>query len=148
MKAESILQGLVLVLCLVPLVGCKREQQGIDDPRAREQLKGLGNSHIELGQDRVLVLRERATTLALGDSQTRLTTLLGPFDREELIGPKKGEAWKCRGLLYYVAMVEEEPGNANDVKVEFIFERKGDKLVAVLSNVEGIASRGDMAQCR
>lgn len=104
--------------------------------------------HFVLGPDKVRALRERVIALKLGDLRKDVTASLGPADREELIGPKKGRDWKCRRLLYYIIMVDEAPGNTNDVKVELVFERQGDRLVAVISNADGIPNRGDMTTCR
>jgi len=87
-------------------------------------------------------------SLKVGDTRAQATALLGPADHEELLGPKEGLDWKCRGLVYYLLIVDQRSGNARDITVELVFDRKDDKLVAVLSNAEGIASRGDMAVCR
>jgi hypothetical protein len=78
-----------------------------------------------LASDKVRVLRERTTTLEVGELRKDVTASLGPPDHQELLGPKKGRDWKCRGLLYYVSLVDEVPGNANDVKVDSCFSGKG-----------------------
>jgi hypothetical protein len=44
-------------------------------------------------------------------------------------------------------MFDGIPGNAKDRRVELVFDRK-DALVAILSNVDGITSRGDFSVCR
>lgn len=69
-------------------------------------------------------------------------------DHEELIGPKKGNDWTCRNLVYYVAIVDKLPGNTNDKRVALVFDRMEDRLVAIMSNVDGVPSRGDLGSCR
>jgi hypothetical protein len=54
----------------------------------------------------------------------------------------------CRDLVYYVMLVGEEPGNVRDKEVRLVFDRSHDKLVQILSTVDGIASRGDLTACR
>ena len=130
------------------LGGCKMKQQSKVDVSQESRPNVSVKPHFALEPDRVHVLRDRVTALKLGDPRSDVTASVGPFDREELIGPKKGRDWKCRGLLYSVITVDETPGNAKDIKVELVFERQGDKLVAVISNVDGIASREDMKACR
>jgi hypothetical protein len=124
-----------------------KEQRRVDVSQ-ESQPNVSAKPHFAIEPERLLVLRDRVTALKLGDPRTDAMASVGPFDREDLIGPKKGREWKCRGLVYYVTMIDELPGNAHDVRVELVFERQGDKLVAVISNVEGIASRGDMIACR
>jgi hypothetical protein len=141
-------QKLIFVAWLIWLGGCRMEQQRKVDTSQESRPNVLVKPHVALGAERVAVLRDRVASLKLGDLRKDVTALVGPFDREELMGPKTGRDWKCRGLLYYVIMVDETPGNANDIKVELVFDRQADRLVAVISNVDGIASRGDMAICR
>jgi hypothetical protein len=88
------------------------------------------------------------TDLKLGETRSEVATYVGPPSREERFGPKRTPLnWKCRGLVYEVIRVEEEPGNTGDKRVELVFDRQ-DKLIAIWSNVDGITERGDTMACR
>ena len=114
------------------------------DEEARSTMK----PHFVLETAKLEKLRARITDLKLGDSRTTATASIGAPDHEELLAPKQEREWKCRNLVYYVSLIEELPGNVNDKKVELVFDRQTDRLVAILSNVEGVSNRGDLSQCR
>jgi hypothetical protein len=107
----------------------------------------LSKPYFELTPGQQQTLREHMRTLTLGEKSASVTAHMGSFDREDLLAPKKALEWKCRALVYYVVKVDQSLSNVRDRQVHLVFNRE-DALVAVLSNVDGIASRGDYSACR
>jgi hypothetical protein len=124
----------------------KKGQQEIDSSQNYER-RDVGKPHFQLESNRMQELHDRVNALRLGESRAQVAASVGPSDREELLGPKKGVDWTCRGLVYNVLIVGDLPGNGMDRRIELIFDRQ-DKLIAILSNVDGIDRRGDMTRCR
>jgi len=139
---------LAILTLLLSLESCTKERQLQADANQDGGRTAGESAHFRAGPGRTQRIHDGVNSLKVGDTRAQATALLGPADHEELLGPKEGLDWKCRGLVYYLLIVDQRPGNARDVTVELVFDHKDDKLVAVLSNAEGIASRADMAVCR
>lgn len=138
----------VITLGLLACVSCRRELKYSADSPQREHVSAQASKPaFELSPYQQQILRAHGMTLRLGTRRSSAITLMGPFDREDLLGPKKGLTWKCRALVYYVVKFGQTPNEFKDRKVELIFNR-GDALVDIISNVDGIASRGDWSDCR
>jgi hypothetical protein len=137
----------LVTMYLLACSACMRERQQEVDSIQKSVPSRTDKPHFELKPSQQQSLREHVMTLNLGEMRPSVTALMGSADLEEFLGPKKGLEWKCRGLVYYVVIFDQRPGNENDRRVEFIFNRE-DALVTILSNVDGIASRGDMSVCR
>ena len=105
------------------------------------------NRRVAMDARRVQALRDNVAALRLGEAKAAALSRVGRPNREDRIGPKMG-AWTCYQLAYYVRLLGEEPGNTDDQIVSLIFDRREEKLVAVLSTVNGIEQRGNMAKCR
>jgi hypothetical protein len=101
----------------------------------------------EMDGDHLRKLRQHVSALRLGESLENVTTSIGRADREDRIGPKRGD-WKCRELVYFVRIIGDEPGNVNDKLVRLRFDRRNATLVAIRSDVDGINSRGNLNACR
>lgn len=85
--------------------------------------------------------------LKLGEMRPFVVAMVGTPDREDLFAPKKELKWTCRILLYFVLKFDTSQYNVNDREIQLVFNRKN-SLVAIISNVDGVASRGDMSACR
>ncbi len=143
------IQRIGLVLAAISYlfgVGCTQERQ---KPEKTEQTTEthLDRPYFQLGPEKFAALRDHVAALEIGESRDRSTVLLGPANREEMDGPKKGLDWKCRRLIYDVTVISELPGNVRDRAVALAFDRH-DRLAQILSTVDGIPSRGDMNACR
>ena len=148
-SATGILGITAALVCLFLLGGCttKKQQEATTSPRSAQQLQDA-KPHFSLDTGKLRTFRDRAADLRPGQTRAEIRDLVGPSDAEELIGPKKDREWKCRLLVYYVTIINEVPGNVRDQRVSLVFDRHHDSLVAVLSNVDGVMPRGDMAACR
>ena len=148
-SATGILGITAALVCLFLLGGCttKKQQEATTSPRSAQQLQDA-KPHFSLDPAKLRTFCDRAANLQLGQTRDEVRDSVGPSDAEELIGPKEGSDWKCRLLVYYVTIINEVPGNVRDQRVSLVFDRHHDSLVAVLSNVDGVMPRGDMAACR
>ena len=148
-NATGIIAATALLACLFPLGGCttEKQQEVAASPRSEQQLQDA-KPHFSLEPGKLRTFCDHAADLRLGQTRDEVRALVGPAYDEELLGPKKGRDWKCRLLVYYVTIINEKPGNLRDQRVSFVFERHQDRLVAVLSNVDGVRARGDVAACR
>jgi hypothetical protein len=117
------------------------------DRVAAANRESASKPYFELTPGQQQTLREHIRTLTLGEKSASVTAHMGSFDREDLLAPKKALEWKCRALVYYVLKVDQSLSNVRDRQIRLVFNRE-DALVAVLSNVDGIANRGDYSVCR
>lgn len=141
------LGALTLVSWLVWLVGCSMTNH--ESPKSDAAGTPIPtHGPFVLDPAKFEGLRAQVNGLKLGDSRVAAAGSVGQPDREDLFGPKKGTDWTCRNVVYYVAIVDQLPGNTNDKQVTLVFDRKEDRLVAIMSNVEGIPSRGELRSCR
>jgi hypothetical protein len=147
--ATGIIGITAALVCLFLLGGCttKKQQEATTSPRSAQRVQDA-KPHFSLDPGKLRTFCDRAADLRLGQTRDEVRDSVGPSDAEELIGPKKGSDWKCRLLVYYVTIINEVPGNVRDQRVSLVFDRHKDKLVAVLSNIDGVTPRGDMAACR
>lgn len=137
---------LTLIGSFIWVAGCKMTDR--EGPNLRPTSAPTGkNGHFVLHAEKLRRLRAQVNSLKLGDARATVAPSVGAPDHEELIGPKRGPR-TCRSLVYYVALVEETPGNVNDKQVTLVFDRKEDRLVAIMSNLDGVPSRGDFTSCR
>jgi hypothetical protein len=138
----------VLTLSLLACLACGRERRHeLDSSQKKLVPSQASKPYFELTSSQQQTLREQTRTLTLGEKRASVIAHLGSFDREDLLAPKKALEWKCRALVYDVVKVDQSLSNVRDRQVHLVFNRE-DALVAVLSNVDGIPSRGDYAVCR
>jgi len=138
----------VITLGLLACLSCRREVKHPVDSRPRENVSAqTNNPAFELSPYQQQILRAHVMGLELGEMRSSVTAIMGSPNREDLFAPKKALEWKCRILLYFAVKLDRAQYNAKDRQVELVFNR-GDALVAIISNVDGIANRGDMSECR
>src|SRR5215472_10071962 len=115
--------------------GCKvkKEQEVIASPKSAQQPQ-QSEPHFSLDPDKLRTLCDRVAHLGLGQTRDEVRALVGPSDREDLLGPKKARDWSCRSLVYEVSTIDSTPGNVRDRRVALVFDRREDKLIAILSN--------------
>jgi len=138
----------VITLGLLACLSCRRElRPSVDSPQSENVSAQTNKPSFELSPHQQQILRARVTGLELGEMRSSVTAIMGSPNREDLFAPKKSLEWKCRIHLYFAVKLDTTQYNAKDRQVELVFNR-GDALVAIISNVDGIASRGDMSECR
>jgi hypothetical protein len=138
----------VVTLSLLACLACGRERrQEVDSSQEKSVPSQAGKPYFQLTPSQQQTLREHTRTLTLGEKRASAIAHMGSFDREDLLAPKKALEWKCRALIYDVVKVDQSLANISDRQVHLVFNRE-DALVAVLSNVDGIPSRGDYSVCR
>lgn len=147
MKMKIVEMGMVLATVALLSFGCTQERQRSSQGTAQTANRSSDEPHFQLSPEKLKQLREQTATLELGEDRTKAITTLGSPSRQQLDGPKKGVDWTCRRLIYDVTVIQGSPGNIRDRSVELAFDRQ-DRLVQILSTVDGIPSRGDMSACR
>lgn len=139
--------GSAVIVLIALYTGCGKANTRSADSTPHAVPVSGGTPHFQLGDEPLNILRSEVANLAIGESRTEITARLGQPNREEFDGPKAKLDWKCRRLTYDVIVVGTLPGNMGDEAVSLAFDRR-DRLVQIISTVNGITSRGDSAACR
>lgn len=138
----------VITLGLLACFSCRREaQHRAVSPQRKNVSAQTTKPAFELSLYQQQNLRSHVTGLTLGEMRSSVTAIMGSPNREDLFAPKKALEWRCRILLYFAVKLDMTQYNAKDRQVELVFNRE-DALIDIISNVDGIASRGDMSECR
>lgn len=137
----------LLVTALFALGGCSNSHQRQEAPPQNSERIDAVKASPSPDARKLQTLQSGMAAIKLGDTEAEVTARLGAADRVEVLGPKRGHGWGCRGLAYDIALVGKTPGNVNDQIVEFLFSRKDGKLIAVSSSVTAIPRRGDATIC-
>lgn len=97
----------------------------------------------EMSPQDFAAFKKRVEVINIGDSHTRVLSLMGPPHYDEVSGPKhsRDRGTLRRSMRYYIRRQRRDVANINDSYVQFVFDSEGGNLLEINSTSVQIPSR-------